>query len=57
VAPLAQVQCHSVLVDSQVEAVAKLMLCCCGVLQNHMDLSVWAFQKLTDMKWGVIPIE
>jgi hypothetical protein len=24
--------------------------------QNHFDLSVWAFQKLTDMKWGVIPI-
>ena len=26
------------------------------VLQNHFDLSVWAFQKLTDMKWGVIPV-
>jgi hypothetical protein len=30
---------------------------CFLLLQNHMDLSVWAFQKLTDMKWGVIPIE
>jgi hypothetical protein len=27
------------------------------VPQDHFDLSVWAFQKLTDMKWGVIPIQ
>lgn len=27
------------------------------VTQDHFDLSVWAFQKLTDMKWGVIPIQ
>lgn len=25
--------------------------------QDHFDLSVWAFQKLTDMRWGVIPIQ
>jgi len=29
----------------------------CCLMQNHFDLSVWAFQKLTDMKWGVIPVQ
>lgn len=29
---------------------------CCGDM-DHFDMSVWAFQKLTDMKWGVIPIQ
>ncbi|KAF6266519.1 RlpA-like double-psi beta-barrel-protein domain-containing protein-containing protein [Scenedesmus sp. NREL 46B-D3] len=29
---------------------------CCGDM-DHLDMSVWAFQKLTDMKWGVIPIQ
>ncbi|WIA09193.1 hypothetical protein OEZ85_008604 [Tetradesmus obliquus] len=29
---------------------------CCGDI-DHFDMSVWAFQKLTDMKWGVIPIQ
>jgi hypothetical protein len=23
-------------------------------LQDHIDLSVWAFEKLADRKWGVI---
>eukprot|EP01025_Chloroclados_australasicus_P005131 TRINITY_DN11455_c0_g1_i1.p1 TRINITY_DN11455_c0_g1~~TRINITY_DN11455_c0_g1_i1.p1 ORF type:complete len:540 (+),score=63.16 TRINITY_DN11455_c0_g1_i1:199-1818(+) len=26
---------------------------CCGDM-DHFDLSVWAFEKLADMKWGVI---
>eukprot|EP01024_Parvocaulis_polyphysoides_P062324 TRINITY_DN7089_c0_g3_i2.p1 TRINITY_DN7089_c0_g3~~TRINITY_DN7089_c0_g3_i2.p1 ORF type:complete len:425 (+),score=67.85 TRINITY_DN7089_c0_g3_i2:156-1430(+) len=26
---------------------------CCGDM-DHFDLSVWAFEKLTDIKWGVI---
>jgi hypothetical protein len=25
--------------------------------QDHFDLSVWAFEKLADMKWGVISIQ
>ncbi|KAG1667547.1 hypothetical protein FOA52_014627 [Chlamydomonas sp. UWO 241] len=29
---------------------------CCGE-RDHMDLSVWAFEKLADVKWGVIPIK
>ncbi|KAI8465691.1 MAG: hypothetical protein J3K34DRAFT_395999 [Monoraphidium minutum] len=29
---------------------------CCGD-QDHLDISVWAFQKLADMKWGVIPVQ
>ncbi|KAF6266517.1 RlpA-like double-psi beta-barrel-protein domain-containing protein-containing protein [Scenedesmus sp. NREL 46B-D3] len=29
---------------------------CCGDM-DHLDVSVWAFQKLTDMKYGVIPIQ
>jgi hypothetical protein len=29
---------------------------CCGDMY-HFDLSDWAFEKLTDMKWGVIGIE
>eukprot|EP00879_Flechtneria_rotunda_P007961 GHRR01008341.1.p1 GENE.GHRR01008341.1~~GHRR01008341.1.p1 ORF type:complete len:252 (+),score=63.02 GHRR01008341.1:248-1003(+) len=29
---------------------------CCGDM-DHFDVSVWAFQKLTNMKWGVVPIQ
>lgn len=29
---------------------------CCGDM-NHMDVSVWAFEKLADLKWGVIGIK
>lgn len=29
---------------------------CCGDMY-HMDLSVWAYEKLADTKWGVIGIE
>lgn len=30
---------------------------CCGD-KNHLDMSVWAFERLAgDLKWGVIPIE
>eukprot|EP00877_Chromochloris_zofingiensis_P010717 jgi/Chrzof1/589/Cz01g21130.t1 len=29
---------------------------CCGDVP-HMDMSVWAFQKLADVKWGVIPMK
>jgi hypothetical protein len=24
---------------------------------DHMDLSVWAFEKLADKKWGVIGLQ
>ena len=29
---------------------------CCGDIY-HMDISVWAYEKLADTKWGVIAIE
>lgn len=29
---------------------------CCGDM-NHFDISVFAFEKLAELKWGVIPIE
>lgn len=29
---------------------------CCGDMY-HMDLSVWAFEKLADVKWGVMAIK
>ncbi|PRW60661.1 hypothetical protein C2E21_0949 [Chlorella sorokiniana] len=29
---------------------------CCGDA-DHMDISIWAFEKLADKKWGVIPIQ
>ena len=29
---------------------------CCGDM-DHMDISVWAFEKLADKKWGVIGIQ
>ncbi|KAI8470465.1 MAG: RlpA-like double-psi beta-barrel-protein domain-containing protein-containing protein [Monoraphidium minutum] len=29
---------------------------CCGDMY-HMDLSLWAFEKLADIKWGVIALE
>ncbi|KAI3429475.1 hypothetical protein D9Q98_005566 [Chlorella vulgaris] len=29
---------------------------CCGDV-DHMDISVWAFEKLADKKWGVIGIQ
>lgn len=29
---------------------------CCGDM-DHMDLSVWAFEKLADKKWGMIGIQ
>lgn len=29
---------------------------CCGDMQ-HFDLSTWAYEKLADLKWGVIGIE
>jgi hypothetical protein len=29
---------------------------CCGDM-DHFDVSVWAFEKLTDKKWGVIGIK
>eukprot|EP01023_Acetabularia_acetabulum_P054513 TRINITY_DN616_c0_g1_i1.p1 TRINITY_DN616_c0_g1~~TRINITY_DN616_c0_g1_i1.p1 ORF type:complete len:197 (+),score=41.49 TRINITY_DN616_c0_g1_i1:115-705(+) len=29
---------------------------CCGDM-DHMDVSVWAFEKLADLKWGVIGIQ
>ncbi|PSC75221.1 hypothetical protein C2E20_1964 [Micractinium conductrix] len=29
---------------------------CCGDV-DHMDMSVWAFEKLADKKWGVIGIQ
>eukprot|EP01025_Chloroclados_australasicus_P009021 TRINITY_DN1340_c0_g2_i1.p2 TRINITY_DN1340_c0_g2~~TRINITY_DN1340_c0_g2_i1.p2 ORF type:complete len:438 (-),score=44.92 TRINITY_DN1340_c0_g2_i1:1668-2813(-) len=29
---------------------------CCGDM-NHLDLSVWAFEKLADPKWGLIGIK
>ena len=27
---------------------------CCGD-RDHMDISLWAFEKLADLKWGIIP--
>lgn len=29
---------------------------CCGDM-DHFDLSIWAFEKLADMKWGVIGLK
>lgn len=29
---------------------------CCGDM-DHFDVSVWAFEKLADKKWGVIGIK
>jgi hypothetical protein len=29
---------------------------CCGD-QDHFDVSVWAFEKLADKKWGVVGIK
>jgi hypothetical protein len=29
---------------------------CCGDMY-HMDISLWAFEKLADLKWGVIGME
>ncbi|MEW5307320.1 MAG: hypothetical protein WDW36_009726 [Sanguina aurantia] len=29
---------------------------CCGD-QYHLDLSVWAFERLADTKWGVLPLK
>eukprot|EP00210_Caulerpa_lentillifera_P002459 g2357.t1 len=29
---------------------------CCGDM-DHLDLSIWAFEKLADMKWGVIGLK
>jgi hypothetical protein len=29
---------------------------CCGDM-DHFDVSVWAFEKLADQKWGVIGIK
>ncbi len=29
---------------------------CCGDM-DHFDVSVWAFEKLADKKWGVVGIK
>ncbi|EFN56233.1 hypothetical protein CHLNCDRAFT_51898 [Chlorella variabilis] len=29
---------------------------CCGDV-DHIDMSVWAFEKLADLKWGVIALK
>lgn len=34
---------------------AARMFCLAGDM-DHFDISVWAFEKLADLKWGVIAL-